>query len=339
MTDTRNTSGLKLLALAAVMAVLWFLAAVDAPSEQEQRLWNRLQAAQSHMSMWRTASGTAAPDGMDRYGCGLIGVEWSGITTTLGSLEAKRTACNPAWAVRFARWFDEAGLVPGDTVAIYASGSFPGMLLNALAAAESMQLDPLLVVSLGASTWGANHPEAPWPLLAAELRRGGYLSTVADFYTLGGDAETGGGMAPEGVSLLRTAAGSVGVEILSAAGLAEMVSLKADLLQERDARFLVSIGGSHANLGGDPAVLGLAPGLHRPGGPGTAGNGVMARALDSGIPVLHMLNIRALADREGVAFDSAPSRVAPARIRPLWALLGLALFFGVLLTHRRWRLV
>ena len=337
--DAPNRAGLKLLALAVAMAVLWFLASADAPSEEEQRLWDRVQASQEHMSAWRAASGTAPPEGIDRHGCGLIGIEWSGITTTLGSLEAKRTACNPAWAVRFSRWYADAGLAPGDSVAIYASGSFPGLLLNALAAAESMQLDPLLIVSLGASTWGANHPETPWPVLASRLRKGGYVSSRADFYTLGGEAETGGGLAPEGVSLLQASARSAGVEILEAGGLAEMVSLKTDLLKKHHARFLVSIGGSHANLGDDPGVLGLAPGLHHPGRSEPAGNGVIGAALAGGIPVLHMLNLRDLSDREGIAFDSAPSRVVPAEIRPLWALLGLALFFGVLLTHRRWRLV
>jgi poly-gamma-glutamate system protein len=339
MTGFANGGGLKLTALAAVMVLLWLLASPDAPSEDEQDMWDRVRAAQQHMTAWRARTGTAPPAGIDRHECGLIGIEWSGITTTLGSLEAKRTACDPAWSVRFSRWFAEAGLESGDRVAIYASGSFPGLLLNALAAAEAMDLDPFLVVSLGASTWGANHPDAPWPALAAELRRGGFLIKRADFYTLGGDAETGGGIAPEGVSLLSEAAREVDVEVLTADGLNDMVALKTDLLEKHNIRLLVSIGGSHANMGDDPDVLGLKPGLHRPGTSNATGNGVIARALTAGLPVLHMLNIRGLAGAEGIPFDRAPARVAPARIRPAWALLGLALFFTALLTHRRWRLV
>ena len=90
-----------------------------------------------------------------------------------------------------------------------------------------MGLEPLVIVSLGASTWGANRLDAPWPVLAAELRRGGFISKRADYYTLGGDEELGNGMPPEGQALLRKAAGDAGVELLVAASLEEMVALKS----------------------------------------------------------------------------------------------------------------
>ena len=70
-----------------------------------------------------------------------------------------------------------------------------------------------------------------------------------------------------------------------------------------------------------------------------AGNGVIGRALDSGLPVIHMLNTRELSGRSGIPFDVAPGRKAPLRLNPWWSLVALALFFGVLLAHRRWRLV
>jgi hypothetical protein len=78
----------------------------------------------------------------------------------------------------------------------------------------------------------------------------------------------------------------------------------------------------------------LAPGLEA-----SAGNGVIARALDAGLPVLHLLNIRELAAREGIVLDSAPGRVAPVAVNPWWSVIGLLLFFAVVLTHRRWRLL
>lgn len=329
---------LKLLLLAVAMAGLWSLAAPARLTEEESLLWEKVRAAQLHLAEWGEMRGLAAPAGSDPWACGLIGVEWSGITTTLGELASKRTACNPAWAVQFDRWFREQGLQKGDPIAIYSSSSFPGMLLSALAAAEDLGLEPLVIVSLGASTWGANRLDAPWPVLAAELRRGGFISKRADYYTLGGDEELGNGMPPEGQALLRKAAGDAGVELLVAASLEEMVALKSELLQREQVKLLINIGGSHANMGDDPGVLQLQPGLNSAAEAGQAGKGVIGTAISRGIPVLHMLNIKALAGKAGIPYDSEPRKQAPLALNSWWSLAGVLLFFTVLLTHKRWRL-
>ena len=329
----------KLVLLAIAMTAAWHLASPSSLGSKERELWEKVRSAQTHLAAWREETGHASPPGADPWSCGLIGVEWSGATTTLGDLAAKRTACNPAWAVQFLRWFDELGLGPGDRVVIYSSASFPAMLLNAAAAAEMLQLDVFLVVSLGASTWGANQPGATWPDLSSELRRAGYLQKRADFYTLGGEAETGIGMAPEGRALLIRAAERAGVGLLQADGLADMVRLKSELLRERAPVVLVSIGGSHANLGDDPAVLELPPGLLGGDSAAAAGTGVIAYALGQNIPVIHVLNLKRMAAEHGIPWDSQPRPRGPSAVRAGWSLAGLLLFFIVVLTHRRWRLV
>ena len=329
---------MRLLLLAAAMASLWYLANPSVLSPEEDLLWERVRAAQLHLSQWRQANGNASNLQDDPWNCGLIGLEWSGLTTTLGELASKRTGCNPAWAVQFSRWFNELELKPGDHIAIYSSGSFPGLLLNAIAAAEAMQLEPLLIVSLGASTWGANHPDAPWPVLAAELRRNGYISKRADYYTLGGGAELGHGLAPEGETLLRAAAKDAGVELLSAASLRDMVALKSELLDEFQPKLFINIGGSQANLGDEVEVLRLQTGLLPSGEAAVAGNGVIGYALRNEIPVIHMLNVKSISNRVGIPYDGPPRKLAPSRVSIGWSLLALALFFTVLLTHKRWRL-
>ena len=338
--QTRFTrfNGLRLLLMAAGLAMLWFLAGDPGLSPDEDQLWDRVRAAQIHMSQWRRDNGTAATSESDPWNCGLIGIEWSAITTTLGDLASKRTACNPAWAVQFSRWFHELGLKSGDRVAIYSSGSFPGLLLNAIAATETMQLEPLLIVSLGSSTWGANHPTVPWPLMAAELRSSGFIRTRADYYTLGAGAEMGHGMSPEGEALLRKAAKESGVDLLTAGNLQEMIALKAQLMDRFQPRVLINIGGSQANLGDAEEVLRLPPGPVSEAYADKAGNGVIALAMHGKIPVIHMLNIRTLSDRVGIPYDTLPRKTAPARAGFWWSAAGLLLFFSVLLAHRRWRL-
>ena len=328
----------RLLLLAVGMAGLWYLAAPVVMTSQEQLLWEKVRAAQHHLSEWRAENSSESPRENDPWNCGLIGIEWSGITTTLGELGSKRTACNPAWAVQFSRWFRELGLKPGDHVAIYSSASFPGLLLNAISAAEALELKPLLVVSLGASTWGANHPDNPWPVLAVELRRSGFIRQRADYYTLGGGLELGQGQAPEGEALLRNAAQEAGVELLAADSLQTMVRRKTELLERHQPRLLISIGGSHANLGDSHEVLQLQPGLVPASDTGLAGNGIIGVALRNNIPVIHMLNIKTLSSMVGIPYDKAPRKLAPAKKSQWWSGIGLVLFFAVLLRHRRWKL-
>lgn len=328
----------RLVLLAAGLAGFWYLAAPAVLSQDEALLWEKVRAAQLHLAQWRRANETASPAESDPWNCGLIGLEWSGITTTLGELASKRTACNPAWAVQFNRWFHQLGLQPHDPIVIYSSASFPGMLLNALAAAEAMQLEPFLIVSLGASTWGANHPDMPWPVLAAELRSNGFISKRADYYTLGGGSELWHGLPPEGEALLRTAARDSGVKLLTADDLEGMIRRKMELLEGFQPRVFINIGGSQANLGNAEEVLRLPPGLLPVSESGHAGNGVIGLAMRKDIPVIHLLNLKSLGRQVGIPYDGTLRKMAPVHVRTWWSVAGVLLFFVVLFTHRRWKL-
>jgi len=324
--------------LAAAMAGLWYLAAPGVLTPEERLLWEKIRAAQQHLSQWREHDGTSEPQESDPWNCGLIGLEWSGITTTLGDLSSKRTACNPAWSIQFSRWFSYLDLKSGDHIAVYSSGSFPGLLLSAIAAIEAMELKPLLIVSLGASTWGANHPDYPWPVLATELRRGGFIRTQANYYTLGGGDEMGHGLPPEGEALLRKAAKEAGVELLTADKLEGMIALKTKLLESHEPRLFINIGGSHANLGDANEVLKLHTGLVPVTDIDLAGNGIIGIAMRKNIPVIHMLNVKSISNMVGIPYDSAPRKIAPTRVSTWWSFTGVILFFTVVLRHRRWRL-
>ena len=102
-------------------------------------------------------SGVKIDEMTDPNNTGLIGSEFSEITTTLGHLQAKRTTTNPNFAALIVHFLNNADVSAGDTVAIGCSASFPALMIASLAAARAMEIHPVIIISLGASSYGANN--------------------------------------------------------------------------------------------------------------------------------------------------------------------------------------
>jgi len=283
----------------------------------------RLRAAQ-----WAEKLGgeDVPPAQVDPGRSGLIGVEWSEITTTLGPLAVKQATADPLWAAHILRWFDKVGLTRGDRVMIFASGSFPGFLVSALAASEIRELQVELTVSLGSSTWGANRMEAPWPLLEQRLRQAGHLRTQSRYYTPGGRGGVGGNYSEDAFTLLEEASAVAGVPFLKLRDLNEVILMKTDEIREFRPQLIIFIGGGASVMGGDTGDT-LPSGLIAPGSLDGMGQGVARAGLAENIPVLHLLNVRELSKQ--IAANSKPSAW-------LWQAAGLICFFAALITHRRW---
>ena len=328
----RNRITLIVLALILLVLCVW---SGGGATRQELRLMERVRAAQDVLYKWRVNGDSKFDPLDDPHKTGLIGLEWSELSTTVGSLEAKRTACDPRWAVVIRRWMESLNVSKGDSVAVFTSSSFPGMALNAIAALESLNVKPVLVVSLGASVWGANDPLFPWPAIEGKLRAEGFIKSKALFYTPGGNYEIGGGVSEEACEIFRKAANNAGVPLIVKKNLEEVVNWKMSLLKEHRVKALVSIGGSHANMGDDQAVLRLSPGLHKGG---NGGDGVIGRALKVGYPVVHLLNIKGLSAEYGVPFDAAPGTQIYGKRVVIAALSALAIFSAVLYRFNRWSL-
>lgn len=334
-----RSSSLRLIVLAFVLLAFWLFQGSRPLSQEETGLYRRVRAAQDHLwaELGRRGVEFEAESDIDRTG--FIGVEWSSITTTLGSLESKRSSCDPLWAVQTLRWFDRLGLVSGDRVAVLSSSSFPGMLFSVLAAAETRGLDIDLTVSLGSSTWGANRPAAPWPVMAEILRAGGFLKTRPHFYTPGGGSgENGGGMLEDGLAALELAVQKDSAELFRPSSLSVAIERKMRLIDapgRPKAKLVVSVGGSQANMGEDEAAITLPPGLLFPEDRLNGGDGVIGLALRRGYPVLHLLNLHLLADRAGIAYDTRRPKFATGRSTGL-AAAGVLLFVLAMATHRRW---
>ena len=307
--------------------------------------------AENAIKSCREGRGVPIDPSADPNGTGLIGVERSAITTSAGRLEAKRTTTNPAFAGLVVWLLHEAGVRRDDVVAVGASSSFPALIVATLAAARVAGAEPLVISSLGSSEWGANVPEFPWPAMEDCLRTAGILDVDPIARSIGGEDDDGNDMDPSGRSLLASVIRAGGdVPFLEEPGLERNVARRLALYREKAGRrpikAFVNIGGGWADMGTDPEVLRLAPGLaRRVAVPPPSRRGVIQTMAAAGVPIIHLLNVRGLCERYGLPWDPRPLprpaegplyRRAPAALGPgLLSAVYVVLVLAVLVLGRR----
>lgn len=250
---------------------------------------------------------------LDPNETGIVGDTLTLITSSQGNLEAKRTSTSPAFAALMVRLFKEAGLEKGDAVAIGASGSFPALTLASLAACQALELKPLLIYSVGSSMYGANLPEFTLIEMLEVWRSQEILPYELLAISLGGDNDRGEGMFfDESQELMLEIAERAEVPFIFAENTAISIQERQRIYlaannQELPAIF-VNIGGATPNYGSTNASLNLSNGLVVKSKIKTQDpeRGLIFEYLEQGIPVIHLLNIRDLALKSGIAIDPIP---------------------------------
>ncbi|NLJ46777.1 MAG: poly-gamma-glutamate system protein [Treponema sp.] len=309
--------------------------------EEMVRAARLMEEAEARVRDARTAAGIGIDPLRDPNSTGLVGVEYSETTTSLGDLESKRTSAGPDMAALSVLLLREAGVKSGDAIAVGASGSFPGLVLAVLSAARALDLDVALVSSLGASSWGANIPEFSYLRIhEAALPVLGYPILAV---SLGGGEDAGGDMQPEGRRILSREAFRSGLRVINARSLEDSVderlALYDSFLGGRACAAFVNVGGASANIGEDDRALELLPGINPPKSLSPEGRGTAFAMSARGVPVIHLLNLRALARDYGLPWDPVPfpgigeSRVYKVYDRSLYRRrLGIlsALYFAAL---------
>jgi poly-gamma-glutamate system protein len=240
----------------------------------------------------------------------LLGAELTPLVSTMGPLEAKWVATDPRWAAALARQFFSRGIGRGAVVLASFSGSFPGLNLAVMAAAEALGARVVAVSSVTASTWGASEPGFTWPEMEVVVVHAGVLPAASAAITLGASSDAGRGLDPEGLALAQRiqqeTARALGAEALKVDSLDEAITARLDVYQRalagRRPGIYVNVGGNHASLGGAKAPFRHAEGWIT--GPARAGvatgsarrhASVLATFVEDGVPALNLLNVRRLA--------------------------------------------
>lgn len=284
-----------------------------------------------------------AIEDIDLNQTGLIGPEWTPLTTTPGIEEAKRTSLDPNFAALLVRYFTEAGLEAGDKVAVGTSGSFPGLLMATLCAATQMDLDVDLIASFGSSMYGATRLEFNVCRILRILRE----NDVIDFELLavspGGNNDYGeSALWPDSRDTIAALAAQEGVEYIDYNDIEKSIARRLELFGE-DIDCFVNVGGASANSGTSAYTLDFPNGLvlDPPRIPTTANRGLMYEYAARGIPVINMLNVRQLAADNGLPYDPVPlsqpgeGGVYYHIVYPVWiAALAAVLMVAVLIFGR-----
>jgi poly-gamma-glutamate system protein len=250
---------------------------------------------------------------LDPNATGIVGDEFTPLTTSLGEVDAKRTSANPAFAAVVARYLGQAGVGRGDVIAVGGSGSFPGLLLATLCASRAIGAEPIVIYSIGASMYGANIPGFTFVDMLDRLRRDGLLPYRLAAVSPGGAEDAGRGVLfdEDGRTLLDETQ-RAGLPVVEGESLPARIAARLRIYDEaaagRPIRCFVNTGGSAASWGDTDASLSVPNGLVAkwPVMPTAPTRGLVFEFAERRVPVVHLLFVRGLARDNHVPFDPVP---------------------------------
>jgi len=245
---------------------------------------------------------------------GLIGPEWTEMTSTIGHLGAKRTTLNPDFASLMVTLLRKAGVKPGDNIALGCSGSFPGLLLASLAGAKAMDLNCRSIISLGASSYGANRPELTILDIYQILLENNLITDDLVGISLGGESDLGKEWDQHFLDKLLQRIELSGIPFIREKDLMKNISQRASLLgfdQNLPPTVYINAGGATANIGTSTSVLRVRPGVIKHAKiPPPEQQGMLHYVLRKRIPVIHLLFIKGLILEYGLPWDPVLSQHA-----------------------------
>ena len=357
-----------LVAVAVLLAVLYY-AVQPEHFTGKHRFYPEMIAAAQKMRRLQQAvrqemlrRGIEIDTTVDRLDSGLIGVEWSGITTTLGQLESKRTSVNPDFAALLVRLLEEAGVQKGDTVAANCSSSFPALNLAFIAAADALDLHAIMVTSVGASTYGGNREDFTY----LDMYDQHLIRNRTRAYSLGGAGDIGKEFEPERIGRIKERLDRYGLIFLYEAdfekNLAQRYAFYTDAAQNdvfhnaasQNPAAHKTVADNKAadspnpikafiNIGGNLLSVGeyndsIATEKVRLPASSAITTGLVGRFLQAGTPVFYLLNIKSIALYYQLPFDPVTLPeigTAPIYYRPMhhikqYVILGIFLVALVL---------
>ena len=247
-------------------------------------------------------------EALDPDRTGLIGVEFSPLTTSLGDLRDKRASTRPEMADALEDYLRRADVVAGDVIAVNASGSFPGYALAVLCAAEVNGIKVRMVFSYGSSMYGGTVPEFTFPVMLDLLNERGLLHTrLAAVAPGGGGDRMNERLLEDPWPVLRGLLDSRPETIIEERTVADAIKRRLEIFDAPPGpACFVSCGGPVVSMGTEQEdILTLGHGLLKrpPRLPQGPERGLIFEYLERGIPVIHLLFTRGICEEFSIPCD------------------------------------
>ncbi len=270
-----------------------------------------MQAASKLLYAEKERLGLLPPAATDPNKTGMIGLEYTPMTTTPGELPAKRTTTSPDFAAAMVKMLAGQKIAAGAPVVVVLSGSYVGGDVAMLAALEVLQLKPILIISAGTSQFGANDPEFNIIDMLKLLRERGVISTKGVIAVLGGTDGAGGGQDAPSRASLHASAAADGIPVIDTQPLAamvdELVAKARAELRGTEPGAVINVGAGIVGPGTCDESFTFPPGVTTTPVPCTAGTaGILMKMAGPGLPVVHIINMMRLSAELGFAYDPVP---------------------------------
>ena len=300
------------------LSLLAFIAVENSKVDVKQDWYNEKveaaklsQLAANYLKTYRLENGVFIDVINDPNQTALIGQEYTLVTTDRGYIDAKLSATNPNFAAVVVQLLKDAGLEENDNVAVGMTGSFPGLNISVLAALETLNMNPIVISSVGSSNFGANDPFFTWLDMENILNKSNIFHSRSVAASIGGGSDVGRGLSPEGRNLITNAIERNNIEFINEKHLEESISKRLELYDEHSKgqpiKAYINVGGGIASLGNTINGKLIPPGLTQflPMRNFPVRGVIIQMGLEE-IPIIHLLNINTLLAKYGLPASPVP---------------------------------
>ena len=274
----------------------------------------------------------------DIYKTGLIGDANSDITTIQYKdsliLQSKIATTNPNFSAFIIDLLEESNLEKGDSVAVSMTGSFPGANIAVLSACKALGLNPVIISSLGSSSWGANTINYSWLEIEKKLNDNDILNYQSIGCSIGGENDLGDNLSDDGIELIEEIIAESDVLFINESSLDKNISKKINLFDEiMNYSAFINIGGNASSLGPGKGKGSIKGGIINPILKDDSSEiyfdnenselfykdfkkSISYHFLDKNIPVINIKNINSLLKDYGVEYllDSDANKIKEGKL-------------------------
>ena len=244
---------------------------------------------------------------------GMIGAEYTAITTTIGNLDSKITSLDPNFTAVYIKMFNKLSLKKGDEIVINMSGSFPMLDISCMIAAEEYGLKPFIMTSVGASSYGATNPAFTIFDMLEYLYEKGIVKHRINIVSLGGSSDIGENFGEfndyHDRELIIDRINKSGIKFLYEKKFDTNIEKRLEIINEHcdDVKLFVNIGGNSVGIGINENAYYQSNGIlyaknYKQTSNTHAGEGLIIKFLSSGVNTIQMLNIKDIALEYGLEY-------------------------------------